>query len=192
MLKEKTKGSVKGLIFSGTREWILKQHGKRGLQDFLKELSPSERELWSSDKMPQVAWYPAELYLHLYEVCNRLWGEGRENTFIQGARYVAQKDFSSFIKLFLKIGSPSFVAGQLPSAWRHYFNTGLVNIIYKNANMLSFELVGAGVYGRAGCQGAIGWTTAVLEFAGAKNLIWDHPKCVDDGQPSCVINYHWQ
>ncbi len=192
MTTDKGRGSVKGLIFSGTREWIISQYGRTGLKDFLGELSPSEKELWSVGKMPQVAWYPAELYLHLYEVCNRLWGEGKEDAFIQGARFVAQKDFSTFMKLFLKIGSPAFVAGQLPSAWRHYFNAGLVNIIYKSATMLSLELVGADVYGRAGCLGTIGWTSAVLEFAGAQNLVWDHPKCVADGHASCVINYHWQ
>lgn len=188
----KKSGSVKGLIFKNTKTWLLKEYGNKGLNDFVKSLPVEEQLFWIGPEISPVAWWPAQMFDHVYEIVNKLWGKKDPDVFKKGAAFVAFQDLSKIMKMFMKLGSPSTIAGRFPLVWRHYFDTGMVRIINKTTNSISIEIIGAAGYGLAGCTSAIGWTTMALEYSGAKNLKVEHPRCIfNDGHSTCLVQYAW-
>jgi hypothetical protein len=184
-------GSVKGLVFKNFKTWLLDEFGQHGFRKFLSYLSPSERELWDCQKLSVVAWYPAEVYINLYNAIIALWGEKDSAVFRKGAAFVAYQDLSSIMKALMRLGTPSFVASRFPIAWRHYFSAGLVHITASDECSLTMEILDADVYGVAGCEGVIGWTSMALEYSGAKKLVVEHNHCRFKRKSSCIIQYQW-
>lgn len=182
--------AVKGLIFQGARVWLLKTHGEAGLEKFLSALPPEDRKLWEDSLILPISWLPARLYRSMFEVEQKIWGNGE---FARAAASVALNDLSTVLKVMMKLSSVSTVANRLPSFWGHYFDTGSLTLVSNEPGKVTIAFdVAAQVYGEAGCQGAIGWVGAALQYAGAKNLQVEHPECAFKNASKCVLHYKFR
>jgi len=101
-------------------------------------------------------------------------------------------DLGTVMKIFMKVGSPSFVASRFPSVWKNYFNQGGVRILKSIHHELEIVVEGAEAYRRAGCEGTLGWTAMALEYAGAKDLVAHHHECLFQGGGRCLFDYRWR
>lgn len=184
--------AVKGLIFLGARRWMTRTYGEQGYLRFLETQPPEHRSYWTDSLILPVSWIPAALYVSLFEGEERLWGTGDGRLFQRAAAAVAFDDLSGVMKLFMKVGTPSFIASRFPAIWRRYFSAGELRVEESQPHRLEIELDGARPYGTAGCQGTLGWTRQALEYAGARDLRIDHPECLFAGSRHCIIRYAWR
>ena len=183
---------VKGLIFQGARRWMLRRYGEAGLESFIAKLPEPDRALWTSDIILPMSWLPASAYTSMYEAQESLWGTGDGQLFQEAAAAVAFDDLSSVMKLFMKLGSPSFIAKRFPTVWDRYFSGGRYRVITLGSNELVAEVEDARAYGEAGCHGTMGWTRQALTYSGAKSLRIEHTECVFAGAARCVFRCAWQ
>lgn len=183
---------VKGLIFLGARRWMTRRYGEAGFDAFLAALPESERELWTSGIILPMSWLPASAYVALYEAQESLWGTGDGRLFQEGAAAVAFDDLNSVMKLFMKLGSPAFVAKRFPTVWDRYFNGGALRLLAIEARAMDAVVENAEGYGKAGCHGTMGWTRQALTYSGAKNLRIEHTECVFEGGNRCLFRCVWQ
>lgn len=182
---------VKGLIFLGARRWMTATYGEDGFRSFLAKLSDEDRAPWTSGIILPVSWLPARAYVSMYEAQEALWGSGDGRHFQRAAAAVAFDDLSTVMKVFMKMGSPAFVAKRFPMAWDRYFDTGAFRLLEQGTNTLEASLEGARAYGEAGCAGTIGWSRQALEYAGAKGLHVEHPECAFAGGSRCLLRFSW-
>lgn len=183
---------VKGLIFQGARRWMMRRYGEAGLESFVARLPAPHRALWTSGIILPMSWLPASAYVSLYEAQESLWGTGDGRLFQEAAAAVAFDDLSSIMKLFMKLGSPSFVAKRFPTVWDRYFSGGRYRVITLESNEHVAEVEDARAYGEAGCHGTAGWTRQALTYSGAKALHVDHTECVFRGHARCLFRFSWQ
>ena len=184
--------TVKGLVVNGIIRFLQEKYGNDGVQKFLDKTPPEDRKVWTEQQILAISRVPAVIYKNAYATMEALWGTGDGKIFEEGAGVVAFYDLNTAMKIFMKIGSPAFVAQRFPSIWKQYFNVGTVRVILLETQKLEMVLEGAEEYGAAGCAGALGWTRAALEYAGAKNLRLTHKECTRQGGTRCHYVYAWE
>ena len=96
-----------------------------------------------------------------------IWGV---EAFHEAAAHVAISDLTSYMKLFLKVGTPAFVVRRLPRVLSHYCSHGELVVESSGDGRAKLSVHGVGCYGPAITQGAVGWIRAALEMSGAKQL----------------------
>ncbi len=184
---------VKGLIFGGARRWMLETRGQSGFDAFLEALPEEDRALWTESIILPVSWMPARMYRSMYEAEEALWGTGDGRIFQEAAAKVALDDISTVMKILMKLGSPSSVASRFPAVWERYFDTGRLALVRSERRAAELDLdEAAQVYGKAGCQGTIGWVGEALRYAGAKDLRVEHTGCAFEGGPRCAFRATWR
>ena len=181
--------TVKGQLLLGAKRYIRDKFGAAGYNKFMQNQTPEDRVLWEEKPMLPVSRVPVRLFIGLYETFVKIWSE---KAFAVAAAEVAFYDLNSIMKLFMKMGSPSFVGSRFPKIWHQYFNQGEMKIIKQDEHSLTLQLLNAETYGKGGCEGAVGWTGKALEFSGAKNLKVSQTQCGFKGASHCVIEYSWE
>jgi len=184
--------AVKGLIFRGVKKWIIDRWGDNGFESFVAALPDSDRATWTTALVLPITMVPAASYRHMHEAIESVFGTGDGQVFKEAAAAVAFEDLGNVMKLLMKVGSPAFVAGRFPIAWKRYFNRGVMVLHNQQPKSLEAVLENAGVYGEAGCLGTWGWTAKALTYAGAKDLEAEHPECRFKSGSRCLFTYKWR
>jgi len=181
--------TVKGLIFIGVKKWFAENKPTEDFERFIKTFPENERDFWTKSTVMPISKVPASLYINTYKAFCTLWSEALFQTV---AATVAFNDLGTFMRIFIKLGTPAFTANSLSGAFKQYFNVGEFKIVSVTSHAAEFELIGAEAYGEAGCSGTLGWTRMALEYAGAKHLVADHSDCRYHGRGRCVFRYKWE
>ncbi len=184
-----TGATVKGLVFIGAKKWLHENKSAAEFEAFVKTFPESEKEYWLKEKLMPISKVPASAYVNTYKAICAQWDDA---TFQKVAATVAFNDLGTFMRIFIKLGTPAFTANSLPGAYKQYFSVGEFKVIQVSSHSAEFELSGAEAYGQAGCSGTLGWTRMALEYAGAKNLKADHSECKNQGKKKCVFKYTWE
>ena len=186
---ETSEATVSGTIFLHAKEWDLTKFGsEEKLNEALKSAPEILRQMHQHATVYPISRYPAAVYAAQYEFVIKQWGP---EAFREAAAFCAQRDLSTIMKLFMRIGSPYYIAKRFPHSWSHYFNRGKFTILELTPKSLQGALEGTEVYGPGSCEGTYGWSRMALEYSGAKNLKIEHPECLFKGQPRCLFNYQW-
>ncbi len=183
---------VKGTIIKGAKDIILDKFGEKGYKDFLEKTPPEDLPTWEAKQIIAVSLIPAAVYRNMSTTFESVWGDREGKLFQEIAGKVAIRDLGSFMKFFMKVGTPSFVAQRFPTIWKQYFTAGEYKIIHSTPNSLEAVLEGTKEYGIGGCYGTLGWTRAALEYAGAKSCHIDHSECLFENQSACRFIYEWK
>ncbi len=185
--------TVKGMILSGVRRWFAENHPRDVFDRFLEGLPRDDRTMWSDGLFLATSHLPASLYVNMYDGFQHVWNEAGDARFREAAGAVAFYDLSTVMKVIMLLGTPALVATRIPTVYGRYFSHGEFTLVQPTSEAkLTGELRGADVYGRAGCEGAKGWTAKALTYAGAKDLTIDHVECALAGGHVCRYVYYWK
>jgi hypothetical protein len=184
-----TNATVKGLIFIGAKKWFAENKSPAEFEKFVQAFPENERDFWTKSTLMPITKVPASIYCNMYKIISAQLGELVFRTI---AATVAFNDLGTFMRIFIKLGTPAFTANSFPGAFKQYFSAGEFKAVNVASHAAEFELLGAEPYGEAGCSGTLGWTRMALEYAGAKNLIADHAECRFHGRTRCVFRYRWE
>ena len=185
--------TVKGLIFLGGLDYLLKTYGEEKYQQYVSYMPEEAQQKIKSKQILPISQLPASWYIGLMDAYIKIWGEKEGiDAFQKGAAAVAFKDLGTVMKFFMKIGSPSITGSKFPTSYSRYFSHGKITITAHSSTSLNLRLEDAKDYGRAGCLGSLGWMKEALSYSGARDLIARHDECVFAGKPACTFSFKWK
>ena len=108
-------GNCKGAIFRGNIEYVLKKHGKLGLQQVMEEMKAKGHRL-DLDDLKDGLWYPLGARMCFLEATSKIFGLDDEQLIILGRSGFKQSTVAQF---YLKLaGSPKKIFGIGPKVWK--------------------------------------------------------------------------
>jgi hypothetical protein len=182
--------TVKGQGLIKLLDFIREKHGVQGLQLLLSQLSPDDYALCTQDLSP-LSRVPAPIFPTLHHLIRDQFGHGDSDYYAVAYEYVGEHCLTSFMKLFLKMGTPAFVAHNAPLIWRHFFDTGRLIKIAGSSHSVDLLAVGHEGYGDSLCWAIIGFGRMAIRMSGAKNLRINHDECIFKGKSRCLFKGEW-
>lgn len=179
---------VKGQLFVGMQKWFEEKRTSEETNAFYSHLPEELASQLLKNRINFVSRIDAKYFVACYNVLTELWDT---DTFKEIAAYIAFSDLSTVLKFFMKIGTPNLTALNFPHAWRNYFSVGEYKIVSSKSRFLEAVLVGADVYGKGGCDGALSWTREALNYSGAQNNRVEEVECVFRGDKRCRFICQW-
>jgi uncharacterized protein (TIGR02265 family) len=173
--------TVRGVVLLGLLDWVRSEHGEPGLARVLAQLSEAAQARFGGPRPKLVATTPIPA-AELAELAAAIIKNWDVPAYHAAAAHVAMSDLNSYMKLFLKVGTPSFVLRRLPRVLSHYCSVGELSIVEASTGGASLRIASVQAYGRAITEGAVGWIRAALELSGAKDLTIDTDLRDGEGQ----------
>lgn len=165
-----TRETISGALFLNIRAWIDDNHGRETFEAMVKALPGDQQELALSRAIVNTTRVPAAIWTELGRQAITRFGLTGENGFHGIARSVAMKDLSGYMKVLMKVGTPSFVLTRFPRVWSHYFSAGVLEVEKRDSYSGEVIIRDAQAFGEAALEGATSWMRAALAYAGAKEI----------------------
>jgi hypothetical protein len=134
---------------------------------------------------------PAQILCKLFNGVKELFGQGSNDYFSRIMAYIAETNLKTFMRLFIKIGTPGFVANGAPMVWKHYFNTGRLVKIASGSGFVEYLSEGGELYGEGLCVGILAWGRRAIEMSGGNQVTARHDECIYRNQKRCVYRFEW-
>jgi len=160
------------------------------LQKLLARLTPEEYTLVTTKLLP-VTKVPAPLMDKIYQGIKALFGGGQGDYYAVAYEYVGEQCLNSFMKFFIRIGTPAFVAHNAPLVWSHFFDTGRMIKTAFTPNSVELVSEGGEAYGESLCYAIIGFGRMAITLSGGKNIRVNHAECVYKGKRRCCFKVQW-
>jgi hypothetical protein len=184
---------TKGVGFTNVRAFTMDRFGgEAGWRAVLEQLPAKDREELQS--VIPVGWYSLPMYARLIRVLDKVHGQGDLSLMKDLGRYEAEKDLKTIHRVFLRFTNPAFIVEKTSEYWRRFHDTGTWNVVREggpNGHGVSAVLDGWGCVDAALCRELVAYLTRVLELAGAKNVVLEHPKCRGRADPQCIFRGRW-
>lgn len=164
------RATVSGSVFLGLRRWFDEQYGREVFESLLDELPADARDLALSRALVNTSRIPAAIWSEIGRQAIARYGLNGDKGFYAAAMSIAMDDLSGYMKVLMKIGTPSFVLSRFPRVWRHYFSEGELEIVKRDAHSGTVVVRGAAAYGSAAQEGAVGWMRAAISYAGGRDV----------------------
>lgn len=117
----------RGYLIAHSGSYLREKAGKAEWQRIEGQLSPELKRLLEG-KVEHAGWYPIsllnELTRHLTATVGRGDDETAREALYQCGRYVAAEATNTFLKIFLKVLTPSVFVRKLPDVFRRDFTAG--------------------------------------------------------------------
>jgi uncharacterized protein (TIGR02265 family) len=178
--------TVRGVVMLGLLDWVRAEHGEPGLARVLAQLPEELRSRYEGPRPKVVATTPIPAP-ELADLAAAIISNWELPAYHAAAAHVAMSDLNGYMRLFLKVGTPSFVLRRLPRVLTHYCSVGELSIVDSHASAATLSLVDVEAYGRAITEGAVGWIRAALELSGAKELHIDSR--IDAGRAQYTLRW---
>ena len=181
-------GNCKGAIFRGNIEYVLKKHGKLGLQQVMDEMKEKGHRL-DLDNMKDGHWYPLDARLQFLKSTAKLFELDDEQLKVLGRSGFKQ---SSVAQFYLKMaGSPKKIFGIGPKVWKHNYDVGYLEEEYNGPSGSFFRVFDFDaepiffIY-------LIGYYSEAFETVGAKNLVITHQQVEINGKKCMEYLVKWE
>lgn len=140
---------TRGYSMLGTLKYIDSVIGAEGKERIVAQLSPDVRDALSSYK--EIGWYPSH---HFSELLRGIVKEGEstnqvaEEALVKTGQFVAGLAVNTFLRLLMKVLTPSLFAKKIPSLWERDNQGGLIEADLKDADSgkIVFNLRDVGGY----------------------------------------------
>ena len=179
---------TKGVGFVNVKSFATERFGARAWEAVLERLAPEDRDELSS--IVSVGWYSLPLYARLIRALDEVHGYGDLALVVQLGRYEAERDLTTIHRVFLRFTNPAFIVEKTGEYWKRFHDSGEWKIA-REPNGVAGVLEGWGCVDHALCRELVGYLSRVLELVGAKNVIFEHPKCRARNDGQCLFRARW-
>jgi len=156
---------VKGTSVYTVPEFVRRKFGSR-YDEWLDSLSPSSRKI--IEGALAYDWYPLQeaLIEPTEKFCDLFYG-GEEKGALEMGRFSAEFALKGIYKIFVKIGSPSFVISRASQIFSTYLRPGGMEVVERSSKRVVLHVVLPESHGLLDLRIA-GWMERALEMSGAK------------------------
>jgi len=175
---------------SSRARYVREEYGEKTLQRVVEALSPAAAKYVLQPPLA-FEWCAYRPLVELdYSIVVRAMGGSVEHMNHFGAK-IASYDLPLAYRAIFKLGSPGFVVGRLPTAYRAYFRPGRFEVV-RSGRQAEVVLVDA-VFPRYMCEfGMSGWLRAAVTLSGGEGAAARHSKCLHRGDAHCRWDISWR
>jgi hypothetical protein len=181
-------GRVKGQGIVSVRAFVEERFGVQGWEELTERLSPADREELAS--VLPIGWYPLALHTRLIHALDAVHGYSDLSLIVQLGRFKAERDLSTIHRFFMRFATPALMFDKTADYWRRFHDTGEWKVV-RDGNSVQATLNNWACVDVAQCRELVGYLGRVLELAGTKHPIMEHPICRARGDASCVFQARW-
>lgn len=159
----------------------------------LAALKPKTRETLELNPLA-TGWYPFEQFVDLIETADRVAGAGDLSLVRKLGHHAATANLSTFLRIFIRFGSPEFVFGKAARLWSMHHDTGRAETeeTPQGKGSIAFQVFDFGTPHKALCVTLEGWVYACLEAGGAKSIVVREVKCRLHRDDRCRYEGTWR
>jgi hypothetical protein len=187
-------GRCKGTLLVNLRAHVAATRGERAWDELLEALPGSDAKALRRPLLVS-SWYDVGLWNRVL----RLHLETAPDPAIEMrryARYVAERDLNTVLKLVLSIATPDIIVSRTSMFWSRYFDTGTLTPTHVGPRRWVLAIAGpkAEDEGPAAVtcgDGVSGWVEHALRLAGAPAPSVTHVRCRFQGASECSSNVGW-
>lgn len=159
---------VKGTAVQTIPIFIKAKFGEQSFQKWLSSLSPDAQQVYSKDVLT-ASWYPVEEILiePTKKLCDMFYFGKLDGAVDQG-RYSAEHALKGIYKLFVKLGSPDFIAGKASTIFPTYYQPSAMETVEKGTKTITIRITKFEHPHTIIEHRIKGWIERALEISGAK------------------------
>jgi hypothetical protein len=180
---------TKGIGFVNVREFTQARFGSSAWPAVLDKVTPHDRA--EIVNVLTVGWYPLSLYTRLIHALEEVHGYGDMSLVVQLGRYEAERDLTTIHRVFLRFANPACTLEKMGDYWRRFHDSGQWTVTRESEHLVTGYLDEWGHVDHALCRELVGYMGRMIELAGAKNAIVEHPFCRARGDARCFFRGRW-
>ncbi len=180
---------TKGGTFSHVRRFVIERFGAQGWDAVLGHLT--ERDRVELAAVVAVGWHPLGLYARLINALEAVHGYGDFALVVQLGRYEVERDLNTIHRMFLRLANPAYAVEKIGEYWSRHHDTGRWQVTRESESDVSGYLDGWGCVDEALCRELVGYIGHLLEIVGARNVVFEHPRCRALGDDRCYFRARW-
>lgn len=187
-------GKCKGTLLVNLRAFVNAQHGPEAWNRLVAGAGADDARLLSSQLLVS-SWYSVGAWNRV--LARWLSKSPNPSADMQNyARYVADRDLNTVMKLVLSIATPDLIVARTSMFWSRYFDSGVLTPTELAPRRWTLSITGpmAEDEGPAGVtcgDGVTGWVEHALRLAGAETPRVVHERCRFQGAPACLSRVTW-
>jgi|GEM_PF-1317715 len=182
----------RGITASLAKKWILENYGKEGLKRVLTRLD-QEAQKMLSEPVPH-EWYLLETMKLIYKAIDDEFSGEDPDALRKMGRFIARSSVKGFLKYLARLLTIEQLIKRVGRFWKHYHKGGgiesekLPNEGGRRRGLVRISGYPAGI---SGCKAMEGYIEAILEIAGAKDLLVEKKTCLNKGDEVCTWSLDW-
>jgi hypothetical protein len=161
---------IKGSMLVNRLKFIDERGNPEKKQKVISLLSPEfQKEVLKG--ILAVTWYPLDYVTQIVKAIDQVLGKGDMGLYEDIGYHSAAQAARGIYSLFFKLGSPEFIMNKAPTLWRQLMDNGECYVQFLGNKKLIIGIRGMEM--KMSIEvflGLKGWTCALLEKSGAKNV----------------------
>ena len=182
--------NVKGSALTSRILWVDLEHGSKGMERVLHQVSPELRKNIEQG-LNKAQWYPFEQFIELNLTLDRLFGKGDLSLITELGRYGADANLTTIYRLFFKVGTVHWILGRAVRLWSAHYDSGYLEVVTKGAKGASLRVRGFATPHLAHCLSVAGWAQRSIELSGGKKPTMAETLCRTKGDEMCQFDTAW-
>jgi hypothetical protein len=182
---------VKGSVVGDSIKTIKALYGEHTYNDVLNLLRPETRAVFDRGSVMPMDWYSLNAFIEFLEADLKVTSHGDERELIRRSEDLIGKQLTGIYKVFVKLGSPSFVLSRLAAVNQTYFRGVAIEISFPNPRNAIVRLTGFAKEHRLMGFCLIGFYRKALDVSGAKNIEVEFSTSIEEGKGYCELVLSW-
>ena len=182
---------LKGAAWKPIIAYVTAMFGEEALKRVLDSVSPECYEI-AHERVLVNNWYDIHLIEEFITAADRILGTGDLDIARKMGAYSAEFGIKSVYKIFMKVGTPTFVLKRAPLIWNRYYSRGEAEMRTLQAKQAVLRLTDMGPLSAVTCIRVTGWMETTLRLTGAKNAKVEHVSCPNRGDAYEEWEAHWE
>ncbi len=183
---------VKGTAVASIPKFIEERFGIDGLNNWLNSISPNAKEVYGKNILAS-KWYPLnEFFVEPTRQICRLFYAGNNKGAWEAGRYSASYGLTGILKIFVRMGTPSFIISRATSILPSYYQPSELKVVETSSSgctlqITKFPEISDIVENRIG-----GWIERALEIQGCKLVSVRITKSASINAGICEYSIKWK
>ncbi len=183
---------VKGTAVASIPRFIEERFGSDNFNTWLNSLSSEAKSIYSSNILPS-KWYNLKTILEepTHQMCS-LFYNGNNKGAWEAGKASAEYGLKGILKIFVKMGSPTFIISRATTILPSYYQPSELKIISSTSNSLTIQITQFPELSEITENRIGGWMEKALEIQGCKLIKVQIVKSVAKGDKICEYLVSWK
>ena len=181
---------IKGAAIIDAISAIKIMNGDQAYNDIISQLDEQTRQLFEKPIL-DIGWYSLASFMKFMESVIKLTENGNEETLIDRAGDVVEKQLKGMYKIFVKLGSPEFVIKRMSVLNLAYLRGISSKTKFDGSNKAIIKYVGFEKQHKLVEPTIIGFYRKVLEISGTKDIHTKSLTSIEDNKGYSELEITW-
>jgi hypothetical protein len=180
--------SVRGSALLTRVAFVKERYGDEGWKRLFALLKPETRQVLSG-RVESRSWHPFDAFVDLNVRADALFGKGDSRLCYEMGVYGADRNMNTIYKVFLQLGSVSFIMGKAAALWSEHYDSGRLVSTSDQRKSHSLRIEGFAQPSCAHCFSVMGWAARCVELTGATLEQQQRTKCRNWRDDACEFAF---